>query len=224
VVTTLFVGTQPLETLMPLTASDQLLVARIRQGDAQAWEELVARYEGRLLAYIEARVPHRADAEDLVQETFLGFLVSLPNFDESRDLGAYLFSIAAHKVTDHLRRTGRRPWEGAHSTDGSGRPLEEFTGRARTASSAAASAEGHRIEERVLAEGLAQLVKHWKTTGQYERLKCMELILVRGWRNKEVAEALGISQQAVANYKRQTLEQLQKVVHGHPAIVRLLSS
>ena len=45
---------------------------------------------------------HRAGA-------FLGFLNSLPNYDGRRPLESYLFSICAYKLTDHLRREGRRP-------------------------------------------------------------------------------------------------------------------
>ncbi len=86
--------------------ADALLVRRIREGDADAWSELIDRFEGRLLAYVVGRLHHRATAEDLVQETFIGFLTSLPNFDGRRPLEGYLFSIAAHKLTDHLRREG----------------------------------------------------------------------------------------------------------------------
>src|SRR5262245_37222876 len=89
--------------------SDLLLVQRIRQGEAQAWNELIARFEGRLLAFVDSRLRRRAGAEDVVQETFIGFLTSLPNYDERRPLEGYLFSIAAHKLTDSLRREGRRP-------------------------------------------------------------------------------------------------------------------
>src|SRR5947208_15067784 len=94
---------------MPQHELDHVLVARIRQGDADVWHELIARYEGRLLAFVESRLENRSAAEDIVQETFIGFLTSLPNYDESRALESYLFSIAAHKLTDHLRREGRRP-------------------------------------------------------------------------------------------------------------------
>src|SRR5207237_8029732 len=89
--------------------SDRLLVQQIRQGDAGAWEALIARYEGRLLAFVDRRLRDRAASEDVVQETFVGFLNSLPNFDDTRELQTYLFSIASHKLTDHLRRTGRHP-------------------------------------------------------------------------------------------------------------------
>src|ERR671924_879590 len=89
--------------------SDRLLVQQIRGGDSRAWETLIARYEGRLLAFVQRRVRDRSAAEDIVQETFVGFLNSLPNFDEKRELQTYLFTIASYKITDHLRRSGRRP-------------------------------------------------------------------------------------------------------------------
>src|SRR5919198_5233147 len=89
--------------------SDRLLIQEIRQGDPRAWETLIARYEGRLLAFVDRRLRDRAASEDVVQETFVGFLNSLPNFDERRELQTYLFTIASHKLTDHLRRSGRHP-------------------------------------------------------------------------------------------------------------------
>ena len=68
----------------PSSQSDNLLIDRIRAGQSDAWTELIARYEGRLLAFVESRTKHRGVAEDLVQETFIGFLTSLPNYDQRR--------------------------------------------------------------------------------------------------------------------------------------------
>src|SRR5438309_186938 len=89
--------------------SDRLLVQQIRQGDQRAWEGLIARYEGRLLAFVPRRLHDRGAREGVVQETFIGFLNSLPNYDEGRELQTYLFTIASHKLTDYLRRSGRHP-------------------------------------------------------------------------------------------------------------------
>src|SRR3982751_4045914 len=89
--------------------SDRLLIQQIRQGAPRAWETLIAHYEGRLLAFVMRRLRDRAASEDVVQETFVGFLNSLPNFDDRRELQTYLFTIASYKLTDHLRRTGRHP-------------------------------------------------------------------------------------------------------------------
>src|SRR6266850_4064793 len=102
--------------------SDRLLVQQIRQGDQRAWEHLIARYEGRLLAFVHRRLRDRTASEDVVQETFIGFLNSLPNFDDTRELQTYLFTIASHKVTDHLRRTGRHPLKPA--SEGAGDVLQ----------------------------------------------------------------------------------------------------
>ena len=109
-------------------------------GDAEAWRELIERFEGRLLAFVDSRLRDRAASEDVVQETFIGFLTSLPHYDEKRDIEAYLFSIAAHKLTDHLRKQGRRPID-QFGSDDHGRPLEEVPGGGRAASSIARSGE-----------------------------------------------------------------------------------
>lgn len=194
--------------------SDELLIQQIRSGDPGAWQQLIDRYEGRLLAFVTARLHDRADCEDVVQESFIGFLTSLPNFDPARDLTTYLFSIAAHKLTDHLRRRGRRPWEITTDSDADGRPLDELAGPARAASSVAASGERHSAEERAIADALGQLIRQWTGRGQFERLKCMELLFVRGWPNKQVAARLGITEQAVANYKHQAIVQLQQLVRN----------
>src|SRR5262249_11140949 len=85
------------------TVSDRPLIRQIRQGDPRSWDTLIARYEGRLLAFVDRRLHDRAASEDVVQEAFIGFLNSLPNYDEARELQTYLFTIASHKLTDHLR-------------------------------------------------------------------------------------------------------------------------
>src|SRR3954452_2230301 len=135
---------------MATTDAEKLLIRQVRAGDAQAWQTLIERYEGRLLAFVDSRLHDRAASEDSVQETFVGFLTSLPHYDEARDLEAYLFSIAAHKLTDYLRKQGRRPIDQLGSDD-HGRPLEEVAGNIRPASSIARSDERRQAEEHMLA-------------------------------------------------------------------------
>jgi len=193
--------------------AEALMVSRIRQGEAEAWSELIDRYEGRLLAYVEGRIRRRAAAEDVVQETFIGFLASLPNFDRRRPLEGYLFSIAAHKLTDYLRREGRRPTLPLipPRSDVSG---WEPAGAARPASSIARSAERRRFEEKALAEAVAAQIDHFRRHGQWERLQCVELLFVRGRTNKETAAKLRISEQTVANYKFEFVAKLRKAVRS----------
>jgi RNA polymerase sigma-70 factor (ECF subfamily) len=193
---------------MATTDAEKLLVRQVRAGDAQAWQQLIERYEGRLLAFVDSRLRDRAASEDVVQETFVGFLTSLPHYDEKRDMEAYLFSIAAHKLTDHLRKQGRRPID-QFGSDDHGRPLEEVPGDGRAASSIARSDERRVAEDRLLTEAMGQLVRDWLARGDFDRLRCMELLIVKGWANKDVARHLGLTEQAVASYKFQTVGRLK---------------
>jgi RNA polymerase sigma-70 factor (ECF subfamily) len=191
--------------------SDSLLIRRIRAGEAEAWNELIARFEGRLLAYVDSRVRNRAAAEDVVQETFIGFLTSLPNYDRRRPLESYLFSIAAHKLTDHLRREGRRPavpLVPGGTSSGSWEP----SGRARAASSIVRSGERRGLEQSALETAVGEQIDHCCRRGQWEKLMCAELLFVRGWPNKEVAARLEISEQTVANHKHDFLAKLRHAV------------
>jgi RNA polymerase sigma-70 factor, ECF subfamily len=194
--------------------SDQLLIERIRAGESAAWDELIARFEGRLTAFVESRAKNRAAAEDLVQETFIGFLTSLPNFDKRRPLESYLFSIAAHKLTDHLRREGRRPTLPLVPDTGSGSDWEP-AGPGRPASSIARSGERKRLEEDALVAVLGEQIELWRKQKQWDKIKTAELLFVRGRPNKEVADRLGISEQTVANYKFEFLAKLRTALRRH---------
>ncbi len=195
---------------MATSDAETLLIQQVRSGDAPAWRLLIERYEGRLLAFVDSRLRDRAASEDVVQETFVGFLTSLPHYDEKRDLEAYLFSIAAHKMTDHMRKQGRRPID-QFGSDDHGRPLEEVPGDGRPASSIARSGERRKAEERLLTEALGGLVREWLGRGEFDRLRCLELLIVKGWANKDVAAYLSLTEQAVASYKFQTVARLKEM-------------
>ena len=177
-----------------------------------AWQELIARFEGRLFAFIEHRVRNRAAAEDIVQEAFIGFLTSLPNYDVRRPLEGYLFSIAAHKLTDHLRREGRRPALPLASANDTNPSSWEPMGRARPASSIVRSGERRGLEETAVAAALAEQAAAYHRRRDWQKLACVELLLVRGWANKDVAARLGISEQQVANFKFEFLAKIRAAV------------
>ena len=192
--------------------ADSELVQRIRSGDTDAWGELISRYEGRLLAFAESRLRNRDVSEDIVQEAFIGFLTSLPNYDGKRPLESYLFTICAHKLTDHLRREGRRPTLSLSNTATTSGGDWQIPGRSRPASSIARSGERRQLEEDSLVEALQQQVDHWRRRGDWTKIKCMELLFVRGRPNKEVATLLSITEQQVANFKFDFLARLRTQV------------
>jgi RNA polymerase sigma-70 factor (ECF subfamily) len=192
---------------MPSSIADRELVRRIRQGEERAWRECIGEFEGRLQAFVYSRLGDRDLAEDLVQDTFLGFLTALPNYDDATPLETFLFAIAAHKITDTLRRQGRRPLLKLDQIDRSGHAVE-LPGNARAASTMARSRERRQNEEQILSQCLRELVLRWLQC-DVERLKCAELLFVQGMPNKQVAALLAITEQDVANHKHYILDKLR---------------
>src|SRR3954462_5751502 len=86
-----------------LTQADRYLLQQITRGDADGWSQLVARYQGRLLAFARSRLPRKEEAEDLVQDTFIAFLEGLPKFRENASVETFLFTILRHKLIDFFR-------------------------------------------------------------------------------------------------------------------------
>jgi RNA polymerase sigma-70 factor (ECF subfamily) len=192
--------------------STTFIVDRIRAGDQAAWQDLIRKYEGRLTTFVRGRLRDQHSVDDVVQETFLGFLRSVPHYDPSRDLESYLFTIAAHKIRDELRRQGRHPLgllEDVRSDTST--PIEPAA-MVRGASSMMASAERIEREEDQLADALRSLIEQWASNGDYVRIKCIELLFVVGRSNKETAEFLDLTEQQVANYKFQVIERLGRLL------------
>jgi len=189
--------------------SDRLLIDRVRTGDNDAWQELIDRYEGRLLAFVENRLGKR-DADDVVQETLVGFLTSLPNYDASRSLESYLFSIAAHKLTDQLRRDGRRPALSLTAADGESE--RDLPAAQRRVSSVAQSGERLAMEAAALAQAMSDILDRWREQKDFVKIKCQELLLVQGLPNKDVAKELSLTEQQVANQKFEFLARLRTAV------------
>lgn len=195
---------------MPTDPSLAWLVERIRQGDPHAWMEFIQIYQHRLAAFVSARVRDSHSVDDIVQETLLGFIRSLPFYDSSRDLENYLFTIAAHKIRDHFRKQQRHPMHLMQDLD-SPDQLEPTAG-IRGPSSLLGSAERLRGEEAVLVAALAEILEEWRREGNFLRIKVIELLFVAGWRNRDVAQFLGIDEQQVANYKHQVVQRLIRAV------------
>ncbi|MFM7259632.1 MAG: RNA polymerase sigma factor, partial [bacterium] len=86
---------------------EQLLVAH-RAGDATALRALIERYQGELHGFLTRLVGTRAGADDVFQEAFLQVHLSADNFDEERRFKPWLYTIAANKGRDFLRRQKRR--------------------------------------------------------------------------------------------------------------------
>jgi RNA polymerase sigma-70 factor (ECF subfamily) len=90
----------------------------------------------------------------------------------------------------------------------------ELAGSARAASSIARSGERQGLQAQVLAEAIGEQVEKWQQAGDWQKIACLELLLVVGKTNQQVSEQLGLSEQQVANFKYDFLERLRKAVRA----------
>lgn len=88
--------------------SDTELLQRYRDGDEWAFREIVNRYKNSLYAFLRRFVNQQEIVEDVFQETFLQLFTSQDSFDTSRPLRPWLFTIAANKAKDALRKMQRQ--------------------------------------------------------------------------------------------------------------------
>ncbi len=90
-------------------ATDEQLIDRYRVGDHESFTALIQRYQTELFHFLIRFTGRRATAEDVFQDTFLQVHQSIETFDTSRRFKPWLFTIAANKARDHLRKRARRP-------------------------------------------------------------------------------------------------------------------
>ncbi len=87
--------------------SDAELLTQYGEGDEAAFRKLVNRYRNSLYGFLRQFLNRRDLVEDVFQETFLQLYSSRASFDTSRPLRPWLFTIAANKAKDALRKWQR---------------------------------------------------------------------------------------------------------------------
>ena len=107
---------------------DAAVVAAHLRGESQAFDELVERYQKRLLNFVYRTIGDRERAEDLVQEVFIRVHRHLHRFDQTKKFSTWIYTIASNLAKNELRNRSRNPlvlfqtfkdnWEADH------RPLE----------------------------------------------------------------------------------------------------
>lgn len=137
--------------------ADWDLVARARDGEMRAFEELVARYETPLVHFCMRMTGSREDAEDLAQETFVRVYRYLNRLKPEAKFSTALFGMARNLTLNHLRDSKRRGrGKTASLSDGSGHEMPVADPAAQSDSAA------RQTDMRALIErGLAMLsVEH----------------------------------------------------------------
>lgn len=195
-----------------LSQADQYLIEQIRKGQSDGWSQLVSRYQGRLLAFARGKINRREDAEDLVQETFIGFLQSLPRFRAELSLETFLFMILRRKIIDHFRGKPSRTCSlqdlGQTGSDDSSRAME-IASDDPTASVYVSRDEQAEALRALLAGALDEVVGEMQRNENLRDLQIIEMLFYANLRNKDAAKIVAIDEKHVALIKHRVLNQLR---------------
>jgi RNA polymerase sigma-70 factor (ECF subfamily) len=86
---------------------DPAFLQRLRAGDARAYDRLVRRYHGTLVGVATSVIGSRAQAEEVVQDTWLAVLGAIERFEGRSSLVTWLFSIVMNRARTRIAREGR---------------------------------------------------------------------------------------------------------------------
>ena len=92
-----------------MSADDAVLVRRCLQGDAQAIQVVVDRFQPEVFGLCVRLLHHRHDAEDVTQEVFLRVFRSLRGWDASRPLKPWVMGITVNRCRTWMAQRARRP-------------------------------------------------------------------------------------------------------------------
>jgi RNA polymerase sigma-70 factor, ECF subfamily len=91
----------------PVGLADDELLSRIRAGEEDAFAALVARYQRPLLRLARTFVRDGSLAEDVVQDTWMGFLRGIERFEGRSAFKTWLFRILANRARSRAVREAR---------------------------------------------------------------------------------------------------------------------
>ena len=89
---------------LQVSDDEKLWIARARQGDDDAFAQLVEIYQRPVLNVCYRMLGDPAEAEDAAQETFIRAYTRIDSYDPSRKFSSWLLAIASHYCIDRLRR------------------------------------------------------------------------------------------------------------------------
>jgi RNA polymerase sigma-70 factor, ECF subfamily len=181
------------------TTAEAELLARLRAGDEKAFEMLVGRLYGTMLAVARAYVKDRAVAEEVVQEAWLGVVQGLDRFEGRSSLKTWILSILVNQAKTRGTREARTvpfaslaPEDHAPAVDPERfrGPHEQYTGGWRSFPANWSAAAGSIVEDRETLRVAMRAIAELPLTQQ----TVIRMRDVEGYSSEEVCEVLDVSE------------------------------
>ncbi|MCZ6596569.1 MAG: RNA polymerase sigma factor [Planctomycetota bacterium] len=186
-------------------------IERLKERADEEWLHVQDTYCGRLLAYANRRTGDLQASEDIVQETLLGAVRGINDFDDEFTFEQYLFGICRNRTIDYLRR--RKAQTIQVGEDDSGFPgLETLAHESETPSAIVRGRELSGRARNLLGDILKDWVAETWEQREFVRLCVIEALFSGGWRNRDTWRHFELRDEtAVAGIKFRALKRLKQL-------------
>jgi RNA polymerase sigma-70 factor (ECF subfamily) len=186
-------------------------IERLKRLDDAEWLAVQHAYCGRLFAFARRRLRDVQACEDVLQETWLGAVRGIVDFDTRYTFEQYVFGICRNRTIDALRR--RRPRTLDRGSEGDELPgIEMLATDSDTPSRILRREElGARARDLLVAVLKEWVEETWRA-GEFQRLMVFEALIGGGWRNRDAWRHFGLHDEtAVAGIKFRALKRLREL-------------
>jgi RNA polymerase sigma-70 factor, ECF subfamily len=195
---------------------DVRLMLEVRDGSAQAFEELVLRYQSRLVTVLEHLVGTRDQAEDLAQEVFLRVYRARASYTPGAKFSTWLFTIANNVASTALRTRSRRREVSLAPQDSSLRPANRLETMVQASSG--------QMPARQLDKAEMRQVVRWAMESLNERQRMAVLLnKFEGMSYQDIAESMELTPKAIKSLLSRARENLREVLEPYLEHGRLRS-
>lgn len=189
--------------------ADEELLRRFNEGEAEAFELLVRRYERPLYNFILRSVRRRERADELLQDVFLKVVQRSQDFKGQSKFSTWLYTIARNLCIDHSRKMVFRRHKSLDAATRSGGDSEGPTLLERTPSSDLGS------DRRAIANDLAARIAAAVEELPEEQREVFLMRQVQGMAFKAIAEVVDVPENTVKSRMRYALERLQRALDDY---------
>jgi len=159
---------------------DQLLIALVKEGNKKAFDELVIKYQQRIIQLVSRYVRDGSEAQDVAQEAFIKAYKALPGFRGESAFYTWLYRIAVNTAKNYLVSRARRSSD--HTVEVS--EAENFEGTFKLK-------ETDTPEHLLLSEEIRETIQHAIEGLPEELKKAIRYRELDGMSYEEIAQKMG---------------------------------
>jgi RNA polymerase sigma-70 factor (family 1) len=182
---------------------EKILLQQIAEGNALAFKEFFELYRNRIFVFVYQLIHSRADAEEIVQDTFMKVWQTAPRLAEIDNPGQYIYTIARNKTLNYIRKIASdqrlidQVWANQAELDNT-------------------------LEEKLRSREVKEIIEKAVSQLSEQKQNIFRLSREQGLTHAEIAAMLGLSQSRVKNILVEALKQIKNNLHPYSDLIAIL--